>query len=278
MDSPFEHIKKVLRSQLSDDQISCLPRRWEKIGDVLLVKYPACLKGYEEQVCKVYAEVLHCKTVLDDVGGISGVYREPQVRLLYGVPDTETIHREHGIRFKLDPQKVMFSSGNMHERRRMAYISNPSECVVDLFAGIGYFSLPMAKFSKPWRIIACEINPIAFQYLRENIVLNHVTEIVKPVFGDNQTCAPRLCADRVIMGYLHGTHRFLSVALSCLKPSGGVIHFHGIYSDEEVPMKPFSYIQEVARQNHKQATLLGQYVVKSYAPGVIHGVLDVEIR
>ena len=130
------------------------------------------------------------------------MYREPNVKIIYGNKKTETIHIENGIRYKLDPQKVMFSSGNMDERIRMAKISNPKETVVDLFAGIGYFTLPMAVYSKPKKIFACEINPVAYDYLCKNIVQNDVTSIVEPLLGDNKTTAPKNVADRIIMGYI----------------------------------------------------------------------------
>ncbi len=278
MEAPFNQIKKILASKLNEDHISCLPRKWEKIGNVLLIKYPPCLKGFEEQIGKVYADVLNCVAVLDDVGGIAGVYRKPNVHFLYGVSETETVHTENGVRFKLDPQKIMFSSGNIHERLRMAYISNASEVVVDLFAGIGYFSIPMAKCSMPKEIIACEINPVAFEYLKQNIVLNKVAHIVTPVFGDNQIVAPRHVADRVLLGYIHGTHCFLSVALSCLKPTGGVIHFHEVYPRKDIPSTPFAMIQKTAAHYQKQAKLLEYHIIKSFAPGIFHVVLDVEIR
>jgi len=59
----------------------------------------------------------------------------------------------------------MFSSGNMDERIRMSMISDKNEVVVDLFAGIGYLLCRMAVYSKPEKIYACEINPVAYDYL-----------------------------------------------------------------------------------------------------------------
>ncbi len=73
--------------------------------------------GYKEIIGKAYAEGLGCTTTLNDNGGISGVYRKPVVEVIFGSPHTETIHTENGIRFKVDPQQIMFSSGNMAERR-----------------------------------------------------------------------------------------------------------------------------------------------------------------
>ncbi|MCK5112822.1 MAG: hypothetical protein KAQ84_04705, partial [Thermoplasmatales archaeon] len=148
IEAPLNQIKRLLSNEIPSELICCLPDRWEKIGDVLTIKLNGNLKNYQEKIGKKYAEILHCKTVLNDVGGISGTYREPKVGILYGSKNTETIHKENGIRYKLDLQKIMFSSGNMDERKRMANISNKNETVVDLFAGIGYFTIPMAVYSK----------------------------------------------------------------------------------------------------------------------------------
>lgn len=275
--TPFDCIKQHLASRLPSDLLSYVPDKWEKIGDVVTVKFPDELSAYQEMVGKAYAEVLRCKTVLNDVAGITGVYRQPTVEVVYGSVQTETIHLENGVRFKLDPQKIMFSSGNMDERKRMARISHPNETVVDLFAGIGYFSIPMARYSTPKKIIACEINPVAFQYLSTNVVLNHVTKTVFPVFGDNQKTAPRNCADRVLLGCINETHRFLPLALDCLKNHTGILHYHDVFSVEDIPEKPLSHLQKQARRVNRSVGLLSFRNIKSYAPGIAHVVLDVRI-
>jgi tRNA wybutosine-synthesizing protein 2 len=278
METPFTKIQKTLEPLLSADASKVLPEKWEKIGDVLILKLPEILSSQRERIGEVYAQKLKCKTVLCDVGGIMGALREPQVERIYGSAITETVHKENGIRYKLDPQKVMFSSGNMDERIRMGSISNSKECVVDLFAGIGYFTLPIALYSKPQKIFACELNPVAFDYLEQNIVLNHVSKIVAPLLGDNRVVAPKKCADRVILGYIHGTHHFLPVALSCLKSGGGVVHYHDVFADEEIPDTPFSVVQDVVSRYNRTATLLEYHHIKSFAPGLSHIVLDVKIR
>ncbi|MCK5458656.1 MAG: class I SAM-dependent methyltransferase family protein [Thermoplasmatales archaeon] len=277
IETPLEKIKKSLSNNITLELTNLLPEKWEKIGDVLIIKLNEKLNSHREEIGKTYAEVLHCKTVLNDVGGISGIYREPNVEILYGSENTEVVHKENGVRYKLDVAKIMFSSGNMDERLRMANISNKNETVVDLFAGIGYFTLPMAVYSKPRKIFSCEINPVAYKYLCKNIVLNHVTSIVNPLFGDNRIIAPKNVAERVVMGYFEDTEKFLPTAFDCLKNCTGIIHFHNVCSDELFPEKPLKIVEKTADKYKRNVEFLTYRVIKSYSPGVSHIVLDIQV-
>jgi tRNA wybutosine-synthesizing protein 2 len=276
-ETPFMSIKKTVSLRIPSELVHFLPSKWEKIGSVVTIKVPDELGEYKEIIGKAYADGLGCTTTLNDAGGISGVYRKPVVEVIYGSSQTETIHSENGIRFKVDPQQIMFSSGNMGERRRMATIAHSNETVVDLFAGIGYFTLPIAVYSKPKKIIACEINPVAYTYLCANVVLNHVSGIVEPRVGDNRVVAPKDSADRVILGYLHDPQDFLPVAFLCLKNHVGMLHYHELVPVERIPQQPLSHIEGVAKRFDCCVELLQLHEVKSYAPRVNHVVLDVRI-
>ena len=276
-EKPFDQIKKSLSKEIPSDLISKIPDKWEKVGDVCIFKLHHDLEKYSKIIGEKYAGVLQCKTILNDIGGITGTYRIPKTKIIYGSNDTVTIHKENGIRFKLDPQKIMFSSGNLDERLRMATISEEKEIVVDLFAGIGYFTLPMAVYSKPKKIFACEINPVAYDYLCENIVLNNVLNVVEPLKGDNRNVAPKNVADRIIMGYLGGTYNFLPTALECLKDSKGIIHYHDKIPEKKFPDEPIKKIREIADKYDRKVKLLKHKQVKSYAPGINHYVLDIKI-
>jgi len=275
--TPFTQIKKSLSKEIPLDLISKIPDKWEKIGEVGIIKLHPDLVKYSKIIGKNYALNLKCKTILNDTGGIKGIYREPKTIIIYGSSYTETIHKENGISFKLDPQKIMFSSGNMDERLRMATISNEKEIVVDLFAGIGYFTLPIAVYSKPKKIFACELNPVAYDYLCKNIILNNVLNIVEPLKGDNRKIAPKNVADRIIMGYLIDTYRFLPTAFNCLKDCKGVIHYNDKIPEKKFPDGILKKINKVADKYNRNVKLLKYKHVKSYAPGISHYVLDIEI-
>lgn len=271
--TPYEKIVKA--SKIPDDLKTFLPKKWELLGDVLLMKIPGELEDLKGEIAKEYAIELLAKTVLWDLG-IEGEFREPKVKLLYG-KETETIHKENGVKFKLDVAKLMFSSGNIDERIRMATIAKKDEIVVDMFAGIGFFSLPMAVHSRPKKIFACEKNPIAYSYLEENVRLNQVEEIVNPVLGDNRQFEKESIADRIVMGYLEGTNIYLSKALDILKRDGGIIHYHEKCPNELLPKRPIENVKSELAKKGRDMELLEMKTVKSYAPGVSHIVLDINI-
>jgi tRNA wybutosine-synthesizing protein 2 len=276
--TPFQQIQKRLQNELTEKEFLLLPKKWEKVGDVLILKLPKKLYIHSAKIGRNYAEVLHCKSVFVDEGGITGVFREPIIRHIFGDIYTETVHNENGIRFHLNPQQIMFSSGNIDERKRMSTISNPSEIIVDLFAGIGYFSIPMAVYSKPKKIYACEINPVAFKYLQMNISENNVNAIVTPLLGDNMNISPKNVANRVIMGYLGETSSFLFTALNSLENHEGIIHYHNVFPDKKVPSIFLRQINVVCRKFNRKSGLLSVHKIKSYAPGISHYVFDVEIK
>lgn len=277
VETSFKQIKNSLSKEIPRKLVDKLPDKWEKIGDVLTIVLPSVLDEYKNIVGKKYAEVLNCKTVLKDIGGIKGEFRVPNVEIIYGSKNTITIHKENKVKYKLDPQKIMFSSGNMDERIRMATISNKNETVVDLFAGIGYFTLPIAVYSKPKKIFACEKNKVAFDFLCQNILLNNVTDIVEPKMGDNREVAPTNIADRIIMGYINETHKFLPNAIDCLNNHTGIIHYHNTFAEEIVPEKPIKIVEKEAKKKGCKAELLEFIHVKSYAPGISHYVFDIKI-
>lgn len=268
-------LRESLREILNEGELELLPRRFKRIGHVAIINLPDELLNRAQEIAQKVMQFTGARTVAISEEGIAGRFREPQLRVIAGDPNTETIHLENGCRFKMDVAKVMFSLGNVYERKRIAELVSPGEVVVDLFAGVGQFSIPIAVHAKPSRVHAVEINQTAFSYLLENIRINKVGHIVRPILGDCSAVAPRGVADRVIMGILHVTHRYLPLALEVLKPEGGVIHYHETVPSALRFKRPVERILQVARG--REVKILNKRVVKRYSPGVDHVVIDARI-
>ena len=269
---PQERILNEL-SDLPREVLDELPMKWEYVGDIVIIKLRGSAEPYKERIGRVYAEQLDKSTVCVDRNGVTGEFRRPEMEVIYGT-ETESVRLENGIRYCFDVTKVMFASGNVDERERMKNLDCTGETVVDMFAGIGYFTLPLAKFSGAKRVIACEKNPESFGFLRRNIVLNGVEDIVEPVLGDNRDLPGKAFADRILMGYVQITSEFLPKALEMIRP-GGIIHYHDTFYVNEYEERIRSIFADVCGPDGFE--ILGIREVKSFAPSVSHYVADVRI-
>jgi tRNA wybutosine-synthesizing protein 2 len=269
--SPFDLVQEA--ADLPPAVKDLIPRRWEMLGDVLVLRLPEEVSGSEAEIARAYAMVLGARTVLADRGAIEGVHRTPRMDFLLG-HDAETVHLENGICYKLDASRLMFSSGNIDEKLRMASLDCRGETVVDMFAGIGYFTMPLAMHAHASRVIACEINPLSYHYLTENIRLNRLEEVVEPVLGDNRDLPGEGIADRVVMGYVRTTAEHLERAFGLVR-RGGMIHYHDTFPLEVFPRAAMENLDRAARERGYAVKLVRE--VKSYSPGVSHMVLDVAV-
>ena len=252
------------------------------IGDIAILKVSEDLYQYRKQIAKAILDIFKGKIrSIIYLEGIEGEKRQPKAEVLVGDKNTETIYREYGYMFKFDVLKLMLSLGNSQERKRMATISNHNEVILDMFAGIGQFTIPIAVHSKPKRIFSIDINPDAYYYLIENIFLNKVDNIVFPILGDSNIVVPRLFKenmfDRIIMGYFKGTLNFLPVALKVVK-NNGIIHFHDIFPKNDPIRIAKEKVFEVIKGYNMTPIFEYANVVKSYSPKFDHVVLDIKVK
>lgn len=244
--------------------------KWKKIGDILVLdnKYEdLSLNNLNKLSLK------HNVKSIIKIDHISGTKREPVVKLLYG-DDTETVNKENGCYFKLDLRKVMWSKGNNNERIRIARLVEDGEVVIDMFAGIGYFSIPIGYHANPSQVYAIEINPNSYYYLKENIKLNKLDNVT-PILGDCMKITPKYSADRILMGYVKTTHHYLKIAINSLN-KGGILHYHETVPEKLMNTRPINRIQKVA--NDREVELLNIQKIKKYSPGVMHVVVDARIN
>ncbi|MGA1866649.1 MAG: class I SAM-dependent methyltransferase, partial [Thermoplasmatota archaeon] len=238
--TPFQEIRSILETQLEPQEVQLLPDKWEMIGDCLVLKIDEGLLYSLDTVCRTYQEVLGARYTLVDMNGIHGELRKPEFMTATEPEDGNwnVVHTENGVRYMLDPRKIMFSSGNFEERTGIVEIikngprppglegTDGGEVVVDMFAGIGYFSIPIALGCDVKSVRSIEKDPVSYDYLTRNVEENRVNGKVIPFLGDNREVDPGAPADRVMMGYVGGTLEFLDRAVKLISRKGAIIHLH----------------------------------------------------
>ncbi len=280
MTSFKEQIKHKLAHALTQEELEMLPSSFQRLGHIVLLRLKKELLTKKEIIGEAaIACVPGTKTACLNAGEVSGEFRRPHIEFLAGEDYFEVDHHEHGCVFRFDVRKLMWSMGNMNERKRMYEMVQPGEIVVDFFAGIGYWSIPIAKLTKAKHVYAIDANPDAIEAIRVNKKLNKITDDkITIIHGKCEEVAPSIgrIADRIIMGYIPAPVFALTAAYHTLNSRGGIIHYEGVCEEGKY--------DELMKDVRTQGTSLGWVIelvhaqqVKSMGPRKWHYVLDIRV-
>jgi tRNA (guanine37-N1)-methyltransferase len=246
---------------------------YEQIGDIAIIDMH---EPQAQKVAQVLLKQNRIKTVIQAQTSVTGEYRTRSVSILAGERRTETLYRENECRYLLDLSKVYFTPRLSTERARITDQIQDGDTVVDMFAGVGPFSILIAKRFPGAHVIAIDKNPDAVRYLRENVKLNRVRnveiregdarEVVKDISG----------ADHVIMNLPHSAIEFLDAAFGVVK-NGGVIHFYAISHEDDLFDGIIKRIEDAAIISGFHIVPLEKRIVRPYAPYQFNTCIDVQV-
>lgn len=277
-----ETLTETLEAKMPPHLLASLPQALDVVGDIAIVEIPPELKTHErligEAILKTHRNV---KTVLAKAGAVSGTFRLREFSFIAGEHRTQTVHREFGCQFHIDVAKAYFSPRLSHEHMRVASLVQGDEIVVDLFAGVGPFSVLIGKRNPDVRVYAVDINPEAVELLRVNVRVNRVENRVFPIQGDaREVAATKLKgkADRVIMNLPETAAEFVDAACLAVKPEGGVIHFYAfVRSPDSVENQELRFRESVEKAGKRVERFTCARSVRETAPYESQIVLDAEI-
>jgi len=260
--------EKAKKHKTIEDILGFAPS-YEVIGDIAIIAEEDV--NVAEAVLTTHKNV---KTVLCPTSPTTGEFRVRDFKVVAGEPRTETVYREHGCRYIVDIQRAYFNPHLSTERARVSAQVKPDETVIDMFAGVGPFSILIAKRSK--HVIAVDKNPDAIFFLRRNVELNSITNI-EIVQGDVRKVAADLKgrADRIIMNLPHKASEFLDEAIDMLRP-GGTIHYYDIRQEDDID-GAIHVIRETASRRGVDIKILNTRKVHSYAPHKYIVCLDCQV-
>jgi tRNA (guanine37-N1)-methyltransferase len=233
-------LRKRLRDKLSvaspPEELDKVYSSFDVIGDIAIIKINA-LQNAEAIANQIMTCQKNIKTVLTPTTSIMGDFRVRELKHLAGEIKTVTCHKESGCSFKVDVEKCYFSPRLSFEHSRISKLVESGETVVNMFAGIGCFSIFIAKTASQTRVYSIDVNPTAIQCMEENVRINEVEESVFPMLGDAKDIINSKLqgvADRVLMPLPEIALEYLPHALLALKQAGGWIHY---YDFQHAPRK-----------------------------------------
>ncbi|MCK5772366.1 MAG: class I SAM-dependent methyltransferase family protein [Thermoplasmata archaeon] len=253
-----------------------LPSSYDILGDVCIIKLNRKLIPYREKIASSIIEVNKNITKVAIDNGVKGEFRVRDLDVIIGSDDLETMHLENNLRFKLDPSKVYFSPRLATERMRIATIVK-NERVLDMFSGVGPFSLNIARHGTPREVIGIDINPSCHYYFKMNISLNGLDDNVTALMGDSSDIVPSLDRqDRVIMNLPHSSMEFISIALDVLH-TGGYIHLYSVMDRSSI-LDTVDRIIDSGRSSGKKLEIIGSRDVHNYSPTQSMIALDIMVK
>ena len=293
----FSIAKELENLGLSDSKklelLEQIPSRWEKLGDLVLIPegslnskiWIEILSMLNDKIWKIFCDILDVSKVGRQNKIKSGPMRKSQVELLYG-DNGVVLHKENGIIFGFDTTRVMFSSGNISERIRMSKFTCSNEVILDLYAGIGYYTLPLLVHSKAKLVHACEINSDSIKELKKNLIHNGVSKNCIIHEGDNISILSKSDLigkiNRVMLGLLPSSENGWSLAIKALDSAGGMLHLHGnavAKEEKKWAEQVIKKLKEISDDTNRNFKFKLEHIekVKSYAPKINHIVLDIRV-
>ena len=294
---PHVRLNRIVSKWLSANRLEMtvdevVPTKWEKLGNLVLLPVDwggdglaETLQAHRkaETLWRAMAEALNAEALGVQAPIANDTFRSSQVRMLLGSPHVRFV--DHGITFAFDASKVMFSSGNITERRRIGALDMSGETVVDAYAGVGYYAFPMLIHSGAARVHACEINPASLEGLRAGAEANGLTDRLVVHEGDNASSLADLQgqADRCHLGLLPSSEAAWEACLLALKPTGGTLHIHMNVEEERIEAwgkATVARFRSLVEHHGLSFSVKSVHLerVKWFAPRVRHVVLDLNFR
>ncbi|MEM2098295.1 MAG: class I SAM-dependent methyltransferase family protein [Candidatus Bathyarchaeia archaeon] len=279
-----KRLRETLVGLLSAGERVGVYNSFDIVGDIAIFKVP-CGSGVNVEAIAeaIMARHRNVKAVFLQVDGVKGDYRLRGLKYVAGENRTVTVYRESGCCFAVDVAQCYFSPRLSFERMRIARLVQPDEVIVNMFAGVGCFSVIIARHSRVLRVFSIDVNPVAVRFMEENVRRNSVFEKVIPVLGDAKHVIEerlRHCADRVLMPLPEKAFDYLPSAVSALKVSGGWVHVYVFEHAFDVG----AAVEKVKQRLTKALSVLGVNfdisvirVVRSVGPNWFQFVADVHV-
>lgn len=272
-------LKRALESVLSEKESTEIFSAFDQIGDIIIVRIPDSLLDKKEIIGKTLLEqIKNANTVFYQSSPVEGDFRIRDLELLAGKNKTQTEYKEFSCRFLVDVEKVFFSPRLSTERNRIADLVEDGETVINMFGGIGMFSIMAAK-KKKCTVYNIDINPDAAKLCEKNISLNKLAGNVISLHGDaTQIINEKLKekGDRILMLLPERSDEFLDSAINSAKKNGIIHYYSHIHADKKA-LAPKLSEKHFLEITPVKSEILYSRMVRAVGPRYYQTVVDVKI-
>lgn len=274
-------LKQVLGRILTPEETAQVYSAFDQIGDIVIIKIPDELMPKKKVIAgAILANVKTVRAVFAQVSAVKGDFRVRDLEFIAGENRTVTEYKEHACRFKVDVARTYFSPRLSTERLRIAEMVGDNETIVNMFAGVGTYSVVIAKTNRTCRVYSIDSNSAASELDKINAKLNKVQDRVVSICGDaDKVIKEQLAgqADRVLMPLPERAREFVDSAVIALKEKGIVHYFAHVKADgkkagQELGLEDAR--NAFAKYDHQ---VLATRVVREVGPRVYQIVADVSV-
>ena len=266
----------MLTPKESDELISA----FDQIGSIIIVRIPDLLLPKKKLIGETLLEqVKNAKSVFYQSSSVEGEFRTRDLEILAGDDKTETEYKESGCRFIVDVRKAFFSPRLSSERMRIAELVNDGEIIVNMFGGIGMFSIIAAK-KKKCTVYNIDINPDAADFCQKNIAINKLAGDIVSIHGDASNVVRNQLENkshRTLMLLPEKSDEFLNSAILATKNSGVIHYYSHIHADKKSEAAKLSERHYLGITPVK-SIILDSKIVRPVGPRFYQTVIDIKIE
>jgi tRNA (guanine37-N1)-methyltransferase len=249
--------------ELPPEERALLPRSFDIVGDIVLVRIPPELSGAADAIGAALLRFVPGARVVGQDLGVHGSARVRELRRLAGTGGFRTVHRENGLRFTVDLDRAYFSPRLAREHARVAALVGPRRRVLDLCCGIGPFARTIAARQPTAEITAVDLNPAAIELLDAELGPPRPGRIHAVCQDAGEFLAHAPAFDHVVLNLPHEGRPLLPALHGHLRP-GAIVHYYEVVERSEAAACAREIVAAVAGTG--PGRLLDEHVVHEYSP------------
>ncbi len=270
-------VKTEINKKLTKGEADFLRRAYDVTGTIAILEISEALKKKEKFIAETFLKGHKNITTVLKKADIHGTkFRTQKMKYLAGARTKETVHIEHGVRIKLDVEKVYFSPRLSNERKRIAEQVKPGETILVMFSGCAPYPCVLSRHTEAKEIIGIELNPVGHDYGVENVKLNKQKNITLiNADAKDAKAITQTKFDRILMPLPKTAEDFLDSALEVSK-KGTIIHFYNFRGIDDFKGANDA-IKVACKRNKKNCSILRTVKCGQHAPNTYRICVDFKI-